>query len=1209
MKRLRLWLALLFASICSLQGAYALDIKEPVLNLEELYDTLVVDKWYYLCNVKSGTLIDASFISSGNYICKSGNSIDSLITCNSGGQTFKFSSKYGGNVSYNSSYFLYPYSKYTGLSSTKKWWYVNCVDKENKYYTISYYQDSCYIGFNSGDTLVSTFKNTDDNIKWRLVDYSAYYRYYSLKRYYNLLKGTNAFQQGFLQEYINKYNEFYNDPNSTGNDIYNVYSECKKMLDRQLAILSTSEGNMWIGGTGTYDTKTYFNLPCSERLEAHVFAQNDGYFYFNVNKYYVDSNGYLTQGNQGILYGKIGLKLYIDGQLIRDWSPAQMEESVHGLNRFYIYEKIPQGNHKIELEAYSTSNSYTSIDICCFSFTENVVAPITVNLLEPGSLGTEVLYHVDHLKDMKKLKIIGRLNSDDWSKINMMTGLTYLDLSDIENDHIPASQFSGSSKLVVLPKKLKSIGESAFEGYTRASLLDIPETVENIGKYAFRYSTINKIKLPNIDAIGDNAFYQCTLLEDVSLGGTIDTIQGYTFYECYGLKEIELPETLVDIRPYAFYKNSKLEKINGGIYLPKSLKSIQGFAFQYCSKLNMRFHEGLKTLWTDAISNTAIDSLIIPESIQNIGNVEYSSSYQTYDWYGFNNLPNLTYIEFPTIYHKSESFKNSNFFDTFKECPNVNTVVFKSPTIVTGDIKKYLFSDRSSSVTLRVPEYLVNAYKLDEYWYNFKIEGFSTEEIKDWTIQKDLTLYARDRFKGTPNLKFTVPGGLNILGETGMEINNLIVNTNYNYTGLGSRFISHNDGIKINGSLQLNYYTSAKKWYFVSLPFDIKVSEIEPAAGMKYAIRYYDGANRAQNGTGGNWKNYAQADTIKAGTGFIYQTSVEGWTRFYPMDEESKQNIASNKMFVKALEANPSEKNSNKGWNLVGNPWQAYFNNHALNFTAPITVWDGSTYVAYSLIDDDYAIKPNQAFFVQCPEEINSISFPITGRQMTSVITNQSGAKPRMLGTNLENRQLIDLSVAKGDLTDRTRVVVNEGALADYEAGVDASKFFSMDGTVPQVYTLVGDATECAINERPVGEGIVKVGFIAPEEDCYTFALVRNEAKTVMLIDHETGTTTDLTAGEYNFTAAQGTWNNRFELMITPAEPTAIEGVDGNKETKVAATGEGIVVDGTEGRVVVYSVDGKKVAEQPVDGTATIAVAKGTYLVRTAKGTAKVTVR
>ena len=133
-------------------------------------------------------------------------------------------------------------------------------------------------------------------------------------------------------------------------------------------------------------------------------------------------------------------------------------------------------------------------------------------------------------------------------------------------------------------------------------------------------------------------------------------------------------------------------------------------------------------------------------------------------------------------------------------------MVLKSPTVVGGNAYTGILDGvTKSNVTLRVPDYLVNAYKLDEYWYDFNIEGFSTEEVKDWKIQKDLTLYARDRFKGNPNLVLTVPGGLNILGETGMEINNLIVNTNYNHTGVGSRFISHNDGVKINGSLRLSY--------------------------------------------------------------------------------------------------------------------------------------------------------------------------------------------------------------------------------------------------------------------------------------------------------------------------------------------------------------------------------------------------------------------
>ena len=54
-KRLRLWLALLFASISSLQGAYAVDIKEPVMPLD--FAKFDVNETYYLYNVKTGNLI------------------------------------------------------------------------------------------------------------------------------------------------------------------------------------------------------------------------------------------------------------------------------------------------------------------------------------------------------------------------------------------------------------------------------------------------------------------------------------------------------------------------------------------------------------------------------------------------------------------------------------------------------------------------------------------------------------------------------------------------------------------------------------------------------------------------------------------------------------------------------------------------------------------------------------------------------------------------------------------------------------------------------------------------------------------------------------------------------------------------------------------------------------------------------------------------
>ena len=328
----------------------------------------------------------------------------------------------------------------------------------------------------------------------------------------------------------------------------------------------------------------------------------------------------------------------------------------------------------------------------------------------------------------------------------------------------------------------------------------------------------------------------------------------------------------------------------------------------------------------------------------------------------------------------------------------------------------------------------------------------------------------------------------------------------------------------------------------ISLPFDFTVGEVTNDANAKLAIRYYDGASRAVDGAKGNWKNYAAEDVIKAGTGFIVQASAATTLTFRAMDNESKQNAVSNEEFVKALAANPSETVSNSGWNLVGNPWQTYFNIHTLNFTAPITVYNVSakTYTAYSIIDDDYAIRPNEAFFVQCPEGTEYISFPETGRQLTSEITNQSSAPAKRTAV-MGSRQLVDVAISTGDLTDKTRVVLNEAALMEYETACDASKFFTMDAGVPQIYTLDSEATEYAINERPVGNGNVQLGVVIAASGKHTISMPRNDAQTVVLIDHVAGTTHDLSLGEYTFTADAGTYNGRFTLSISKAPTTAID--------------------------------------------------------------------
>ena len=220
------------------------------------------------------------------------------------------------------------------------------------------------------------------------------------------------------------------------------------------------------------------------------------------------------------------------------------------------------------------------------------------------------------------------------------------------------------------------------------------------------------------------------------------------------------------------------------------------------------------------------------------------------------------------------------------------------------------------------------------------------------------------------------------------------------------------------------------------MPFDFKVGDIvSDVDGVDFVLRRYDGVARAENGAYGNWRNYTAGSVVTAGTGFILQTSADCALIFTALDNECKQNVVSNEALVKSLDANPSNKASDSGWNLVGNPWLCYFNIHALNFTAPITTYDVSQkkYNAYSIIDDDYAIAPNEAFFVQCPENIRDISFPATGRQLTSEITNQQSA-PSRNGALPGDRQLVDVVLSCGEASDRTRVVFNDAACIGYES-------------------------------------------------------------------------------------------------------------------------------------------------------------------------------
>ena len=558
----------------------------------------------------------------------------------------------------------------------------------------------------------------------------------------------------------------------------------------------------------------------------------------------------------------------------------------------------------------------------------------------------------------------------------------------------------------------------------------------------------------------------------------------------------------------------------------------------------------MKTVGSRSFYNSATDSLFVAEDM-----IVYDDA--------FSYCNNLVYAEWPTsfVYARNTNGSYDNG-EVVTYCPKLNKVKLMSPTVVTYDSQTFFLGNTISNITLQVPDFLENAYKLDPYWYQCNVQSFNSSDIKNWKITRALTLNPGQRIGGTPNMSFSGSNAnFTVNGDEVQTIGNLSINYNPFYYNISNSsttlsqqwgmMLANTDQVSITGELSENVYTDEKKWYFLTLPFDMKVGDIttialETGVPTSYAIRYYDGAGRATNGTGSNWKDYSADDIIPAGTGFIYQTAKKASSKFVSQNNASKQYILSNNEFIKTLTENPSEVAADKGWNLVGNPWQTYYNIHKLNFTAPITVWDleNKKYVAYSIIDDDYAIKPLEGIFVQCPDEVTQITFPIDGRQLTNVIESQSGAR----AVQASERKLIDIVLSDGEMTDKTRFVLNPQASMNYELSCDASKFMSLDAAVPQLWTIE-DGTQMAINERPMGEGRVQLGFRLAKNGEYTISSPRCQFDAITLIDNENGTKTELAdGGSYSFMADAGINEGRFVLYVG-GSAAGIESIDAGAKT------------------------------------------------------------
>ncbi|KAA6376939.1 MAG: hypothetical protein EZS28_027533, partial [Streblomastix strix] len=115
--------------------------------------------------------------------------------------------------------------------------------------------------------------------------------------------------------------------------------------------------------------------------------------------------------------------------------------------------------------------------------------------------------------------------------------------------------FLGCSKMteIIFPQTLTEIGSYAFlSGYLTSIVLD--DNLEKIGKLAFcgQRNLISAVIGGTNLTIGDNAFEGCTILSALTFTGSITSIGKKSFYNCPSLTSLVLPSTLKSIGEEGF---------------------------------------------------------------------------------------------------------------------------------------------------------------------------------------------------------------------------------------------------------------------------------------------------------------------------------------------------------------------------------------------------------------------------------------------------------------------------------------------------------------------------------------------------------------------------------------------------------------------------------------------------------------------------------
>ena len=742
-----------------------------------------------------------------------------------------------------------------------------------------------------------------------------------------------------------------------------------------------------------------------------------------------------------------------------------------------------------------------------------------------------------------------------------------------------------------LPATLTRINSNAFRGCTQMKSFTIPATVTTLGEGVFGGSGLESFSWPSqLTTIPSYTFSGCASLQRITIPATVDSIGSEAFRFCESLGSISFPEGVRTVADMVCDGCLNLTQAT----MPSTVNYIGASAFFNCRLSHVNIPDGVTSIGMTAFGGNPLEEVSLPSQLKHLG------SYAFAPFNGGLSTGKFTSAVVPegVLTMGTHVFESENL----RELDLPSTLIAVGDDVL-GDNKQVekftvrsalppfhssnLYRGETDEPPLFVPAKSVNLYRADQ-------GGFGkAKDIRPLDIDpRYITIVGGVTWDKNNPLQ---DGKYDVKFQTLSDLPSTVESNDHPRLTIGEDARLQAGTISFTTDVDGEWWYSSYKWeslinrgtatadhidhrwrmkdsHFFTPAFDLRVADIQPEhENSNFVIFRYDGEARANADFDRTWVKLQRADMLRAGTGYAFvgtptpigRDDNGQWTNVWDFFHFPSQATGTN-YFLTAdditlpLQHHIGEFPHNSSWNLVGMPYPSYLDIRGIDYDGPVIAYVAAEkkWQAMSALDDEGALNPLSALFIQAPAGVNSVTFSANWRGHTSSSyadsrEQNSRAALRRADQNRHRvvyNALLWSSTVQGDdqILDRTRFVINPEATTHYDIGHDAPKMSDTDKPATMLYTQA-DGLAYAINERPLADGIIRLGMQLAEAGTYTLSLnVKGDnADEVWLIDNEEHSRTQLAPQtSYTFTVAEpGTLADRFVIAIGHADPTAISDV------------------------------------------------------------------